>query len=611
MVAVAVLVSEIASDSASGKTDARLDAGLRTAINLYEAAQSASERSAQALANDDSLAQALATGQTGRVREVATAFANDRDLAAVRVSADGDAPVEVGADKPVAGASVDLVGDRGDGLGSVFVASFTSKELLQRVTSVTGEEAAFVGPQGPLAGTVSIEAEALADSGEAVELGAGGRDLRIAASEPLGSEDVRVALAAPAASEGFFASRPKLAVALLIFLGVAIVAVALVLRSLHGYIRDMLSAAKRIGEGDFTEQVPVAGNDEMADLAGEFNKMSEKLAAQMGQLRRQRLEIENSVRRIGEAFASGLDRQALLSILVETAVGTCDADYGIVALSGHVGAEAEAGKATEAIHDAALAAEQRALRSPTPVQVESDGAHALASSLGRIGTTEAPVGAMTVAREGRAFSRGEREVFLYLLGQATTSVENVALHELVSEQAVTDDLTGLANKRAFRETMDREAARAARFGHDLSLLMVDLDDFKAVNDRYGHLQGDEVLRAVSQILRAESRGIDLPGRYGGEEFVIALPETDREGAIEVAERVRERVEAERVPLLESAGTLLVTASLGVATMPGGGADVVDLISAADSALYEAKRSGKNIVRSAPVPAEPLASPGQQ
>ena len=117
--------------------------------------------------------------------------------------------------------------------------------------------------------------------------------------------------------------------------------------------------------------------------------------------------------------------------------------------------------------------------------MEENGAYAFASSLGRIGQTAAPVGAMTIARGGRPFNSNEREVFLYLVGQAAASVENVALHELVSEQAVTDDLTGLANNRAFRELMEREAARAQRFGHDLSLLILDIDDFK---QRQRHLR---------------------------------------------------------------------------------------------------------------------------
>ena len=223
----------------------------------------------------------------------------------------------------------------------------------------------------------------------------------------------------------------------------------------------------------------------------------------MDELRRQRVEIERSVRRIGEAFASGLDRQALLAIVVETAVGACGADYGLVALSGHVGAEAEAGKPTEAVQErGAGRREPGAARAGARRGRRRAASHAFASSLGRIGAT-GDAGGRDDDRPGGA-SRSppaEREVFLYLVGQAAASVENIALHELVSEQAVTDELTGLANNRAFRELIEKEAARAERFGHELSLLMLDIDDFKQVNDTYGHLQGDEVLRAVGRVLQ--------------------------------------------------------------------------------------------------------------
>ena len=378
------------------------------------------------------------------------------------------------------------------------------------------------------------------------------------------------------------------------FFAVALVAVALILRSLQGYVREMLGAARRIGEGDFSHRVPVTGGDEMAGLASEFNKMSGRLADQMDELRRQRVEIEMSTRRIGDAFASGLDRQALLAILVETAVGACSADYGLVALSGHVGSEAEAGKATEAVQGAALAAESRALREQGPVEVAEGDAYAFASSLGRIGATGTPVGAMTISRADKPFTPSEREVFLYLVGQAAASVENVALHELVSEQAVTDDLTGLANGRAFRDRMEKEAARAVRFRHEVSLLMLDIDDFKKVNDTYGHPAGDEVLRAIGRILKAESRGIDEPARYGGEEFVVALPETSPEGALELAERIHDRIGAERIRTPDD-GDIAVTASVGVSTLPASAIDVRELIAAADAALYEAKRAGKDRV----------------
>ena len=129
----------------------------------------------------------------------------------------------------------------------------------------------------------------------------------------------------------------------------------------------------------------------------------------------------------------------------------------------------------------------------------------------------------------------------------SSSIENIALHELVSEQAVTDELTGLSNNRRFRELIAKEAARAERFGHELSLIMLDIDDFKQINDTYGHLQGDKVLRMVGRVLQLESRGVDEPARYGGEEFAVALPETGLEGALDLAERVRARIESEQVP----------------------------------------------------------------
>jgi diguanylate cyclase (GGDEF)-like protein len=154
--------------------------------------------------------------------------------------------------------------------------------------------------------------------------------------------------------------------------------------------------------------------------------------------------------------------------------------------------------------------------------------------------------------------------------------------------------------------MDREAARAQRFGHDLSLLILDIDNFKNINDTHGHPQGDEVLKSIGRILAEESRGIDFPARYGGEEFVVALPETGTPGAAEVGERIRERIEEEPVPLLNGKGEINLTASLGLATLPGTAADAEDLIAKADEAMYEAKRSGKN--RLIVVPADAVRGP---
>ena len=149
------------------------------------------------------------------------------------------------------------------------------------------------------------------------------------------------------------------------------------------------------------------------------------------------------------------------------------------------------------------------------------------------------LGAISIARSGEPFTREEEELLEYLAGQAVVSIENASLHETVERQAVTDDLTGLANMRAFTSILDRELERSRRFETPLGLVMIDIDDFKRVNDTYGHQQGDEVLAQVAGVLRGLSRDLDAPARYGGEELAVVLPQTDAEGAALLAERMRE------------------------------------------------------------------------
>jgi diguanylate cyclase (GGDEF)-like protein len=165
-------------------------------------------------------------------------------------------------------------------------------------------------------------------------------------------------------------------------------------------------------------------------------------------------------------------------------------------------------------------------------------------------------------------------------------------HERTEEEAITDELTGLSNHRRFRQILSKEVERAKRFDRPLSVVMLDLDDFKEINDNYGHLQGDRVLREVGRILRSESREVDEPARYGGEEFAIALPETRIDGAMEVAERIRRRLDSARIPL-DGDGEIAIRASVGVAGSPEQPPDVRTLVKAADQALYRAKQQGKN------------------
>jgi diguanylate cyclase (GGDEF)-like protein len=172
------------------------------------------------------------------------------------------------------------------------------------------------------------------------------------------------------------------------------------------------------------------------------------------------------------------------------------------------------------------------------------------------------------------------------------------LHRRVQEQAVTDPLTGLWNRRHMAETLDREVSRALRFRHPISLIILDVDDFKKINDREGHLQGDIVLEKVADVVREGIRSIDVAARYGGDELAVVLVETDREGALILGERLADRMRATKVPLREG-GSMGVTISLGVATIPDSAEDLESLVDAADRALLRAKRAGKNQIRAAP------------
>ncbi len=186
---------------------------------------------------------------------------------------------------------------------------------------------------------------------------------------------------------------------------------------------------------------------------------------------------------------------------------------------------------------------------------------------------------------------------------AVTAIEKASQLETVRSDkeryrwlATTDSLTGCLNRRALSEGMERELDRNRRYNAELSILLIDLDHFKDINDTRGHLVGDEVLKQIGRLLHQELRTVDIAARYGGEEFVIVLPETGLEGATAFAERLRERVG--RHNFGGDSDPLRVTISIGVASVPGNWAATADsLIALADEALYRAKNEGRNLVRS--------------
>ncbi len=157
--------------------------------------------------------------------------------------------------------------------------------------------------------------------------------------------------------------------------------------------------------------------------------------------------------------------------------------------------------------------------------------------------------------------------------------------------ATTDDLTGLLNRRQFIELTSRAILQANRYSHSLSLLIVDIDHFKVINDTYGHQTGDDALVGMVSIFRETFRQVDILGRVGGEEFAITLPETGRKGAMEVAERLRSSIEQRAIMTVK--GELSLSISIGVAVLDEKGEDFERLYSRADRALYEAKNNGRN------------------
>ena len=190
-----------------------------------------------------------------------------------------------------------------------------------------------------------------------------------------------------------------------------------------------------------------------------------------------------------------------------------------------------------------------------------------------------------------AFNKFDLEIFQNLSLQAAVAIENAELYEL----AITDGLTHLYIHRYFQQRLDEEMNRSLRYDCDLSVVMIDIDYFKKLNDTYGHQAGDEVLIRTSELIRSNSRSCDIPCRYGGEEFCVILPETDIEGAVLFAEKIREIIELLEVEYKDRMITL--TISVGVASRKTTCTESKgELIRMADEALYKAKEAGRNCVK---------------
>jgi two-component system cell cycle response regulator len=213
--------------------------------------------------------------------------------------------------------------------------------------------------------------------------------------------------------------------------------------------------------------------------------------------------------------------------------------------------------------------------------------------------------------DGEPFTLADTEAMTAFAVQAAVAIENVQLHAEAERLSVTDPLTGAWNYRYFSRRFEQEIERSRRFGRVLALLMLDIDHFKLVNDRFGHQRGDEVLVEFASRVTGSVRDIDTFARYGGEEFVLILPETNLEGGLAVAEKLRRGTD--KTPFCGEGDDhgVRLTVSIGVACFPEHATQPEELLRAADEALYEAKLQGRDRVVTAGPRLLPLtARPGQ-
>jgi diguanylate cyclase (GGDEF)-like protein len=302
--------------------------------------------------------------------------------------------------------------------------------------------------------------------------------------------------------------------------------------------------------------------------------------------------LQVAIHRVTRLLDEGLDSQATLEIGLGTVVDAVDAAAGRARVAGAFRAvtfEAVPVQAGARDADALLAVERAALTGRSLREFHGGWWAIAAPLLPRREPESEPIGAIAVCRRDRPFSRDEEIVFEYVTAHAAVALEAIALHERLVELAIRDDLTGLGNHRHFHEALDALVDDALVSGALLSVLLVDMDDFRGINGAFGHATGDEVLRAVGRVVRDNLRITDEAARYAGQQIAVALPGTDLDGACTVAEDIRAGIAA----LNFRGGTLKVTASVGMAELSDHVASREGLVFAVESALDEAKRAGKD------------------
>lgn len=589
MAAMAFLVFRLIDDSQAGKADARASGIAIVAASVYQ--NSSLQASLQARA----LARQLALTPDSQLASRTTALAGQLGLARVTVRAAGAPPIDLGSSAAVAPGIAVVMGTAQRPARTITVSQLTAAQYAHELAGTDIEVVVRSGTTVLASTLPAAQMRTLPPQRGTVTIGSNAYHVITESLAGFDSSRVDVSILSNVAAGGSVAADRVLAAVFIAgFLILAFFFSLLSSRALQSQLSRFLDAARRLGGGDFSAAVPTAGRDEFALLGEEFNNMSQQLERRLDELEQERSRVRESIRRIGEAFASGLDREALLELALQTAMDATNADRGRV--SARESPTEPLGETTHVGRLAGLEApvyesERRALTENGAGRVTAGDLHVATVALGPVVPGGPTHGLITVCRDGHPFTSDDLELLRTLAAQTTLAMANVNLHHDIQRQAVTDDLTGLATHGRFQELLGAEMEEVRRYRYPVGLIMLDIDDFKSVNDAHGHQQGDLVLRAVAEALLKTSRDVDVAARYGGEELALILPHTDLAGAYEMAERSRTAIEALEIPMVDGTGSLRVTASAGAASSSEG--DKNELIAAADGALYVAKREGKN------------------
>ena len=572
LVAATVAFSEVAERGETGSTDSRLSTAIRVAVAEYEEQLDVdAAETARSLARATQVQEALETLNRSDLVRLAKEVEHSAFYSAKHDVLAGERPGQFDGFR-----EVPVKGGDGDLLGSVVVHIPFDDQLAERLASRAaldgGDRFAFVAndrviaPKRITGDLVVPHQQPRFLTVDRVSYRGLGTDL--IAGDSSGRPPVALVALSPKATVDQAVA--DLRNRFLLFSAVALVAVGILAytfgRTIVRSLGELAAAAGAIARGKLEERVPVRGRDEFAALGEAFNDMAAQLEQRLRELDAERARVRDTIGRFGDALAATHEPYALLPVIVQNTV----------AATGAAGARL-------------LVNDKEIAREGNP----ADGGKPLAIPLGLDGRES---GVLFLTPKEADFSDEARELAHWLGSQASIALENARLHRLVERQANTDGLTELPNRRHFEEALDVEISRAERFGSSLALILADLDDFKQVNDRYGHQAGDDVLQTFADILRTTVREIDLPARYGGEEFAVLLPQTDLDGAHQLAERLR-RALAARPMSTHPGGLVAVTASFGVAAFPDAPTPAA-LFASADEALYRAKRAGKNCVVSA-------------